>query len=63
MAEVARGSSGVIQCAGVVWFSVSYAGAFAIVTARDEQAVVVTGDPEFEAVAAAGVVAIEWLPR
>ena len=44
-------------------FPVSYADAFAVVTAQDHGAIVVTGDPEFEPLAAATVVAVEWLPR
>jgi predicted nucleic acid-binding protein len=44
-------------------FPVSYADAFAVVAAQDHGGVVVTGDPEFESLAAAAVVAVEWLPR
>ena len=44
-------------------FPVSYADAFAVVTAQDHGGVVVTGDPEFEPLADAAVVAVEWLPR
>jgi ribonuclease VapC len=44
-------------------FSISYADAFAVVTAQDHGGVVMTGDPEFEPLAAAGVVAVAWLPR
>jgi predicted nucleic acid-binding protein len=42
-------------------YAVSYADAFAVVTAEDNQAVILTGDPEFKAVAKR--VAVEWLPR
>ena len=44
-------------------FPISYADAFAVVTAQDHGGVVVTGDPEFEPLADAAVVAVEWLPR
>ena len=44
-------------------FPISYADAFAIVTAQDHGGVVMTGDPEFEPLADAGVVAVAWLPR
>jgi ribonuclease VapC len=44
-------------------FPIAYADAFAVVTAQDRGAVVMTGDPEFEPLAAAGVVAVAWLPR
>jgi ribonuclease VapC len=44
-------------------FPVSYADAFAVVTAQDHGDVVVTGDPEFEPLADAALVAVEWLPR
>jgi ribonuclease VapC len=44
-------------------FPISYADAFAVVTARDHGGVVMTGDREFEPLAAAGVVAVAWLPR
>jgi predicted nucleic acid-binding protein len=44
-------------------FPISYADAFAVVAARECGGVVITGDPEFRPVAAAGLVAVEWLPR
>jgi len=44
-------------------FPVSYADAFAVFTAQDHGGVVVTGDPAFEALADAALVAVEWLPR
>ncbi len=44
-------------------YPVSYADAFAVVTARDYGAVLVTGDPEFKSIVDAELVAIEWLPR
>jgi ribonuclease VapC len=44
-------------------FAISYADAFAAVAARDCGGVVVTGDPEFRALADAGLVTVEWLPR
>ncbi len=37
--------------------------AAAVVTAQDHGGVVMTGDPEFRPLAAAGLVAVEWLPR
>ncbi len=44
-------------------FPISYADAFAVVTAQDHGGVLMTGDPEFEPLADAGVVAVAWLPR
>lgn len=44
-------------------FAISYADAFAAAAARDCGGVVITGDPEFRPLAAAGLVAVEWLPR
>lgn len=44
-------------------FPISYADAFAVVTAREYGAVVMTGDPEFRPLAEARIVAVEWLPR
>ena len=44
-------------------FPISYADAFAVVTAQDHAGVVITGDPEFESLAKAGIVAVAWLPR
>jgi predicted nucleic acid-binding protein len=44
-------------------FPVSYADAFAVGAARDHDATVMTGDREFEPVAKAGLVAIDWLSR
>ena len=44
-------------------FPISYADAFAVVTAQRHDAVVITGDPEFRPLADAGIVAVEWLPR
>lgn len=44
-------------------FPISYADAFAVVTARDSGGVLMTGDPEFRPLTEAGVVAVEWLPR
>jgi ribonuclease VapC len=44
-------------------FPISYADAFAVVAARDHDGVVLTGDQEFRPLAAAGLVAVEWLPR
>jgi ribonuclease VapC len=44
-------------------FPISFADAFAVVTAREHRGVVMTGDPEFKPLANAGLVAVEWLPR
>jgi ribonuclease VapC len=44
-------------------YPISYADAFAVVTAQDHQAVLVTGDPEFRPVAKENLIAVEWLPR
>ncbi len=44
-------------------FPISYADAFAVVTAQDHGDVVMTGDREFAPLAAARVVAVERLPR
>jgi ribonuclease VapC len=44
-------------------FPISYADAFAVVTAQDHGGVLMTGDSEFESLADAGVVAVAWLPR
>jgi predicted nucleic acid-binding protein len=43
-------------------FTLSYADAFAVVAARDHNAVILTGDPEFGPVVEA-VAVVEWLPR
>ncbi len=42
---------------------ISYADAFAVVPAQAHGGVVMTGDPVFERLATAGLVAVEWLPR
>ena len=44
-------------------FPIAYADAFAVVTAQDHGAVVMTGDPEFEPLADAGLITVAWLPR
>jgi ribonuclease VapC len=44
-------------------YPISYADAFAVVTAQDHEGVLMTGDPEFESVATDKIVPIEWLPR
>lgn len=43
-------------------FPIAYADAFAVATAQEYGAVVVTGDPEFEPLADAGVIDVVWLP-
>lgn len=42
---------------------ISYADAFAVVTAHEHEAVLVTGDPEFETLQESNVVNLEWLPH
>jgi predicted nucleic acid-binding protein len=44
-------------------YSISYADAFAVVTAQDHQSILLTGDPEFRSVATDGLISVEWLPR
>ena len=44
-------------------FPIACADAFAGATAQDHGAVVVTGDPEFEPLADAGLIDVVWLPR
>jgi ribonuclease VapC len=44
-------------------YPISYADAFAVVTARDLKGVLVTGDPEFRSMTEAGLVRVEWLSR
>jgi predicted nucleic acid-binding protein len=44
-------------------FPIAYADAFAVVTAQDHGAVVLTGDPEFEPLVDAGLISVAWLPR
>lgn len=44
-------------------FALSYADAFAVVAARDHDAVILTGDREFAPVVRAEGVMVEWLPR
>jgi len=44
-------------------FPIAYADAFAAVTAQDHEAVVMTGDPEFEPLVDAGLINVAWLPR
>lgn len=41
--------------------SISYADAFAVATAIREQAPLVTGDPEIQALAARGILELEWV--
>jgi predicted nucleic acid-binding protein len=43
--------------------AISYADAFAVETARQLNAELVTGDPELKAVADAGLVELDWLGR
>jgi predicted nucleic acid-binding protein len=43
------------------FYPISYADAFAVVTAQDRHGVVITGDPEFKKVEK--IVPVEWLPR
>lgn len=41
---------------------ISYADCFAVALAREMQASVITGDPEFEILERDNIVAVEWLP-
>jgi uncharacterized protein len=42
-------------------YAISYADAFAVVTAQEHNCLLLTGDPEFRAVADDGLIAVEWL--
>ena len=42
-------------------YPISYADAFALASVLVEQAVLVTGDPDFRALSEAGVVQLEWI--
>lgn len=44
-------------------YSISYADAFAVVTAKQHHSVLLTGDPELRAVARDGLITVEWLVR
>jgi predicted nucleic acid-binding protein len=44
-------------------YSLSYADAFAAVAAQEHNCILLTGDPEFRAVADDGLITVEWLPR
>jgi len=44
-------------------YAISYADAFAVVTAQEHQCPLVTGDPEFRALADDGLIVVEWLAR
>ena len=44
-------------------YPISYADAFAVVTAQSFHSVLLTGDPEFHSVADDNLIAVEWLPR
>lgn len=44
-------------------YAIAFADAFAVQLAQEMQAALVTGDPEIEALAGAGVVEVVWLPR
>jgi predicted nucleic acid-binding protein len=44
-------------------YAISYADAFAVVTAQENSCVLLTGDPEFHAVADDGLILVEWLVR
>jgi predicted nucleic acid-binding protein len=44
-------------------YAISYADAFAVVTAQEHECALVTGDPEFRAVTENGLIAVEWLAR
>ncbi len=42
-------------------YRISYADAFAVVTAQEHEAVLITGDPEFEILEKSKIVNLEWL--
>jgi predicted nucleic acid-binding protein len=42
-------------------FAVAFADAFAVVAAQEYGAILVTGDPEFRAVAEAGLISVDWI--
>ena len=44
-------------------YPISYADAFAVATAIREQSVLVSGDPDFRALAEAGELQLEWIGR
>ena len=44
-------------------YAISYTDAFAVVAAQDQEAALVTGDPEFKPLVADGLLQVEWLPR
>jgi predicted nucleic acid-binding protein len=44
-------------------YPISYADAFAAATAQEHRCTLLTGDPEFRAIADNGLIMIEWLPR
>jgi ribonuclease VapC len=44
-------------------YPISYADAFAVVTAQDQHCVLLTGDPELHSVAKDGLISVEWLTR
>lgn len=44
-------------------YPLSYADAFAVVTAREHRGTLITGDPEIRSVERDGIVRVEWLPR
>lgn len=44
-------------------YALSYADAFAVVTAREHDCVLLTGDPEFRKAAEDGLFTVEWLSR
>jgi predicted nucleic acid-binding protein len=44
-------------------YAISYSDAFAVVTAQEHQCPLVTGDPEFRALADDGLIVVEWLAR
>ena len=44
-------------------YAISYADAFAVVTAQENECVLLTGDPELRPLVADGLINVEWLPR
>jgi ribonuclease VapC len=43
-------------------YPISYADAFAVAVAQEQQAVLLTGDPEFKRLETDGALKVEWLP-
>lgn len=44
-------------------YAISYADAFVVVVAQEQQAILLTGDPEFKPLEVDGILKVEWLSR